>query len=378
MASSTKTRIREVDPADDNDSGGRIKQTDPAGGDIYAEVREELAAARREQARWHNKSLDNSTHSHLLGRLRRGDLTVTASDLATAAHGAEFAKAVADYYRSEVTRIESAGPFEPTMAEVIAEFAGQVLGVPATVVDAIPHEGESVEPVAYVRQAAFTVPDYATGTVACEELEVVFRRSALHRRANWALEAALVSARVDAQVASRSGKGNGEDRAEVKVKSAYLPVMDLTPAPVSDFTARLFADNLADQTVQRLGQERFIDKVGEVRARNLAKSGRHTVKATRSQLGDVLTTEVTGSLRIEPGHDSLHPANVLSHVRAAAEHMVAQKWPADRIGRLVSLDVRQDKATGDVFVASIKAVFTAKAVDPTFVGDDLEEGDDDE
>lgn len=377
MASSTKTRIREVDPADGND-GGRIKQTDPAGGDIYAEVREELAAARREQARWHNKSLDSS-HARLLGRLRRGDLTVTASDLATAAHEAEFAKAVADYHRSEITRIESTGPFEPTMAEVIAEFAGQVLGVPATVVDAIPQEGESVEPVAYVRQAAFTVPDYATGTVACKELEVVFRRSALHRRANWdALEAALVSARVDAQVASRSGKGDGEDRAEVVVKSAYLPVMELTPASVSDFTARLFADDLAHQTVQQLGQERYIDKVGEVRARDLAKSGRHTMKATRTQLGDVLTTEVTGTLRIEPGHDSLHPANVLSHVRAAAEHMVAQKWPADRIGRLVSLDVRQDKATGDVFVASIKAVFTAKAADPTFVGDDLEEGDDDE
>ena len=39
---------------------------------------------------------------------------------------------------------------------------------------------------------------------------------------------------------------------------------------------------------------------------------------------------------------------------------------------------RIKQATGDVFVASIKAVFTAKAVDPTFVGDDLEEGDDDE
>ena len=57
----------------------------------------------------------------------------------------------------------------------------------------------------------------------------------------------------------------------------------------------------------------------------------------------------------------------------------AVRTTADRIGRLVSLDVRQDKATGDVFVASIKATFTAKAaVEPTFVGDDLEEGDDDE
>ena len=189
-----------------------------------AEVAEAAANVERaEQAGYDATMLEGQ----LVGKLNRGDESVTAMDLAASRVAEERARYLFNAAKMALQRAERKGPFRPTTAAAIAHIVAKALDSEVRVVDAIElPEVAPLEPYVLLRQTKRTESPKA-GAVA-GTVDVAYVRGPKHASAIWKRIADVGSGghqRIEAF--GRASRTQGKvvaDLAEIEVTLAFEEV----------------------------------------------------------------------------------------------------------------------------------------------------------
>lgn len=321
MASTKSTLLFPDAPSNAPDLVG---DTDPPA-DIYAEaerltIEAHKLLAAREQAVYeaHHEG------TRLEVRLRRGDESVTATDLAGSEQAVRRAELLVQHAKNVVLTAERTGPFRPAVALAVLSSIATGLDVErenVTLVDDAASTGTAPLTVTVREVERATRPRDLGGRIK-GTAEVVFWRTERHQRADWsALQAVLDSAGHHAMVASRATRRGPDgligDIALIDATEGVWPEVITMPKnlPSGGWCLNSFARAVLAQA-QRSVPDRVDLTAG-------TPTGRRTVTGNKVATVVELTFTGKGARDYTSGKD--HPVGGVGAVLAAA--------PTDLIGR---------------------------------------------
>lgn len=330
-------------------TGTTIKATDR-----YAEAEEKVKDAWAMASRAESAITSaEQTATHLRMRLRQGDDTVTAADLAAAAFAKERAELLAQAAKRNAQVVERKALVRPDLAELLAPTISQALsGLEVVVVDEFPAfpQDTPLVPTIYVRQTKRSQHNAVEGFVS-GALEVAYERGKLHARPFWddLTDALSADGHSAGEAYSRASDSEGDvvrDLAEVDVRRAFPKVPAIQPAAnVTGWTANGFAAAMAGVASKTV---HGINTVQE------------NVGAHRQVKGQTVTTTVTGTLAAVSGKGFVHGANDL--IRALKAGMDAAEGRAFMgLGRCQSVEAGEVSVGNGSRGLNFVAEFTARA-----------------
>lgn len=274
-----------------------------------------------------------------LARLRQGDASVTAADLAAEPFMVRRAEALLDFAHKAWRREQKVGPIRPTVARLLAPYVEKALRVEVEVVDELTRASTApATPTGYLKQGIRAVRE-GGGMLSCELVELAVVRDARFKSTDFGkLQGELDAAGFRVELRDRGTTGGGEVEtatAELKVLAIAPAVMPLTATDPSDWEARApfgaICTALAEGvgTVD-LGSPGLVtdDKPRGPSGRVAAVRATHdTVKAERKVTGQKVDTTVTAIVDAKRmGDASVSHAQVQGIIRSTAEAMVGQPF----------------------------------------------------
>ena len=322
--------------------------------DRYAAAEAIVAEAKAKHDRAEaNISKAISEGDALRNRLRNGDESVTAVDLAAAQYGEERATLLMYAAKAAWQRADRNQLVRPIVANGLAAFFADIFGedVAVEVVDALPAlpEKAPAEPILYVRQTKRTQHDRESGIVSAE-LEMAYVRRDLFAKADWEkVERKAEDEGFQIEIHSRGTSDKGKvrmDRAAVIVHRAFPEDMTLTGQTPNYRYAIPFIGAIGNEgTSGRPGTSVAVTEPGHVSIKTNAKGGR-------------VEHEITVRIEVHAGKRGKLDGAFKSMTQALNAQVGR---PFAGLGHCTSVEVLDGRGVQDSYQSmTAKATFTAK------------------